>query len=171
MKEDEILDELKAMRRQLDSIGGLVHGIYRRSKPGPRQPELPGLVADDSPLPEPGEIEPGEIARSLPRRWCNTVRVYEALWEKFNDWEDSVPMSEVFKEDTLAAIAKKTSRPIQPQTVARMMTALRRAGAIRRDTHNRRGFQLALPPSDELREKVEAEANRMNAHKAKEVPA
>ena len=166
MKEDEILDELKAMRRQLDSIGGLVHGIYRRSKPGPRQPELPGLVADDSPLPE-----PGEIARSLPRKWCNTVRVYEALWEKFNDWEDSVPMSEVFKEDTLQAIAKRTSRPLLPQTVARMMTALRRAGAIRRDAHDRRGFQLALPPSDELREKIEAVADRLNAHKAKEVPA
>jgi hypothetical protein len=162
---------------QFNTILSLLRGIYRRigEVRALRQPPLPGLAPDDTRNDAPDGCEwtlpaPGEIARSLPRKWCNTVKVYEALWEKFNDWEDSVPMSEVFKEDTLAAIAKKTSRPIQPQTVARMMTALRRAGAIRRDAHNRHNWFIFLP-TDLLREAVEREANRMNAHKAKEVPA
>lgn len=164
MKEDEILDELKAMRRQLDSIGGLVHGIYRRSKPGPRQPELPGLVADDSPLPQ-----PGEIARSLPRKWCNTVRVYEALWDQV---VGAIPfeVAELYKPSALDVVAERTSRRLKPQTLARMMLALSRAGAAVHPD-GRRGVWKLVYPSDELREKVEAEANRMNAHKAKEVPA
>ena len=165
MKEDEILDELKAMRRQLDSIGGLVHGIYRRSKPGPSQPPLPGLVADETPLPP-----AGEIARTLPRRWCNTVRVYEALWEKFGGRVCGATVSDLFLPDAQEAIAKKTSRTIQPQTVSRMLSALSRAGAASRLPHNRRRW-VFVEPTDELREKVEAEANRMNAHRAKEVPA
>lgn len=163
MKEDEILDELKAMRRQLDSIGGLVHGIYRRSKPGPRQPELPGLVADDSPLPE-----PGEIARSLPRRWCNTVRVYEALWEVFGSEEFDV--AKIFGEKPMGEVVKRTGGRVKPQTVARMLTALRRACAGSNPRGNRTMWRLEKP-TDELRERVEAQANLMNAHRAKEVPA
>ncbi len=161
MKEDEILDELKAMRRQLDSIGGLVHGIYRRSKPGPRQPELPGLVADDSPLPE-----PGEIARSLPRKWCDTVKVFEALWAVFDD--HLFDTTDLFSPKAAAAIAEATQRVHRPQTVSRMVTEFVRAGAAKRPG---RGLVRLSEPTDELRERIEEEARKRNAHKAKEVPA
>ena len=54
--QNPILAELKAMRKQLVTIGNLVHGLYRRSKGAPTQPPIPGLVADDTPMPRAGEI-------------------------------------------------------------------------------------------------------------------
>lgn len=159
-----------------DSILGNVRGLYRRAKPGPVQPPIPGLVApDDSKNDAPdGHVwtmpPPGEIARSLPRQWCNTVRVWEALWERYGDRACGTPVSELFEPATQEAIAKKTSRTILPQTVSRMLTALARAGAASRLPHNRRRW-VFVEPTDTLREAVEREANRMNAHKAKEVSA
>ena len=155
MKEDEILDEFKAMRRQLDSIGGLIHGIYRRSKPGPSQPPLPGLVADDSPLPE-----PGEIARSLPRRWCNTVRVYEALWERYG--EQAFTHAQLFVPGVGAMVRSATGRELLPQTLSRMMVDVVRAGAAEQVGRGR--FRL-MEPTDERREAVENAAVKHPATK------
>lgn len=143
-----------------ESILGNVRGLYRRSGPAPRQPNLPGLAADESPMPE-----PGAIARSLPRRWCNTVKVYDALWEVFGD--RPFGSEDLFGEEAREAVRKATNGRIKPQTVARMMTALRRARAAGKVLRSN-GRWFLREPTDALREAVEAEADRLNAHAAKE---
>ena len=157
-EQNSVLAELKAMRKQLVTIGNLVHGLYRRAKGMPTQPPIPGLGDDDSPMPQ-----PGEIAKSLPRRWSNTVKVYEALWEAFHNYR--FRSDDLFGEAALYEIRKATDGRIKPQTVARMMTALRRAGVAVRESRSEWGL---YPPTDERREAVEREADKLNAHKAKE---
>ena len=153
-----ILAELLAtVEKRLATIEGNVHGLYRHSK-APVQPPIPGLGDDDSPMPQ-----PGEIAKSLPRRWSNTVKVYEALWEAFHNYR--FRSDDLFGEAALYEIRKATDGRIKPQTVARMMTALRRAGVAVRESRSERGL---YPPTDERREAVEREADKLNAHKAKE---
>ncbi len=153
--------DISRLANTVESILSNVRGIYRRAKPGPVQPPLPGLVADDSPMPA-----PGEIAKRLPRRWCNTVRAYEALWDQA---VGAIPfeVAELYKPTVLDVVAERTSRRLKPQTLARMMLALSRAGAAVHPD-GRRGVWQLVYPTDELREKVEAEADRMNAHAAKE---
>lgn len=152
-----------------DSILGNVRGLYRRAKPGPVQPPIPGLVApDDSKNDAPdGHVwtmpPAGEIAKSLPRCWCNTVKVYDALWSEFKNFRFKT--DDLFGETARDAIRKATDGRIKPQTVARMMTALRRAGVAVRESRNEWGL---FPPTDERREAVEREADKLNAHKAKE---
>lgn len=158
MSDPAILAELKKLGKQLTTICNLVHGLYRHSKGAPVQLPIPGLVADDSPMPP-----PGEIARSLPRRWSNTVKVYEALWEAFHNYR--FRSDDLFGEAALYEIRKATDGRIKPQTVARMMTALRRAGVAVRESRSEWGL---YPPTDERREAVEREADRLNAHAAKE---
>lgn len=160
-EQNSVLAELKAMRKQLVTIGNLVHGLSRRAKGMPTQPPIPGLGDDDSPMPA-----PGEIAKSLPRRWSNTVKVYEALWEAFHNYR--FRSDDLFGEAALYEIRKATDGRIKPQTVARMMTALRRAGVAVRESRSEWGL---YPPTDERREAVEREADKLNAHKAKEVSA
>lgn len=162
--QENILAELRNVRMDIsriadlaDSILGNVRGIYRRSKSEPAQPELPGLD-EAAALPE-----PGEIAKSLPRRWSNTVKVYEALWEAFHNYR--FRSDDLFGEAALYEIRKATDGRIKPQTVARMMTALRRAGVAVRESRSEWGL---YPPTDERREAVEREADKLNAHKAKE---
>lgn len=172
MSDPAILAELKKPGKQLTTICNLVHGLYRHSKGAPVQPPIPGLDApDDSANDAPDGCvwtmpPPGEIARSLPRRWSNTVKVYDALWSEFKNFRFKT--DDLFGETARDAIRKATDGRIKPQTVARMMTALRRAGVAVRESRNEWGL---FPPTDERREAVEREANRMNAHKAKEVSA
>ena len=160
--QESILFEIRNLHtdfvRFSESILANVRGIYRRAGKAPVQPPLPGLVADDSPMPA-----PGEIARSLPRKWCNTVKVYDALWGVFENFRFRA--DDLFGEEAREAIRKATDGRIKPQTVARMMTALVRGGAASRENRNEWGL---LPPTDERREAVEREANRMNVHAAKE---
>lgn len=160
--QESILFEIRNLHtdfvRFSESILANVRGIYRRAGKAPVQPPLPGLVADDSPMPA-----PGEIARSLPRKWCNTVKVYDALWSVFHNFR--FRSDELFGEEAREAIRKATDGRIKPQTVARMMTALVRGGAASRENRNEWGL---LPPTDERREAVEREADRLNAHAAKE---
>ena len=162
--QENILAELRNVRMDIsriadlaDSILGNVRGIYRRSKSEPAQPELPGLD-EAAALPA-----PGEIAKRLPRRWCNTVKVYEALWEVTEGVR--LHQDDIFGEAARRAIREATNDRVKPQTVARMMTALRRAGAAFRVDRNE---WILTKPSDELREAVEREADKLNAHKAKE---
>lgn len=157
--QNNILAELKAMRKQLDTVCNLVHGLYRLAKGAPTQMPLPGL-AEDATLPK-----PGEIARNLPRRWSNTVKVYDALWGVFGD--RPFGSEDLFGEEAREAVRKATNGRIKPQTVARMMTALRRARAAGKVLRSN-GRWFLREPTDALREAVEAEADRLNAHKAKE---
>lgn len=158
MQGDLILAELKKIGKQLTTIGNLVHGLYRHSKGAPVQPPIPGLVADDSPMPP-----AGEIARSMPRQWCNTVRVWEALWELFG--AETFFADALFEEKARASVREATDGRVRPQTAARMLTALVRAGAAQRLG---RGAVRLSEPTDERREAVEREADKLNAHKAKE---
>lgn len=164
-----VLAELKAMRKQLVTIGNLVHGLYRRAKGMPTQQPLPGLAPDDTrDAPEGLEWtmpQPGAIARNLPRRWSNTVKVYDALWEVFGD--RPFGSEDLFGEEAREAVRKATNGRIKPQTVARMMTALRRARAAGKVLRSN-GRWFLREPTDALREAVEAEADRLNAHKPKE---
>ena len=151
-----------------DSILGNVRGLYRRAKPGPVQPPIPGLVApDDSKNDAPDGhvwtmLPAGEIARSLPRHWCNTVKVYEALWGVFHNFR--FRSDDLFGETARDAIRKATDGRIKPQTVARMMTALRRAGVAVREGRNEWGL---FPPTDERREAVERDSGREPASEDK----
>ena len=164
--QENILAELRNVRMDIsriadlaDSILGNVRGIYRRSKSEPAQPELPGLD-EAAALPE-----PGAIARSLPRRWCNTVKVYDALWEVFGD--RPFGSEDLFGEEAREAVRKATNGRIKPQTVARMMTALRRARAAGKVLRSN-GRWFLREPTDALREAVEREADKLNAHRPKE---
>ena len=147
---------LTTVEKRLATIEGNVHGLYRHSK-APVQPPIPGLVADDSPMPQ-----SGEIAKSLPRCWCNTVKVYEALWEVFGG--DEFDVAKIFGEKSMSEVVKRTGGRVKPQTVARMLTALRRASAGSNPRGNRTLWILSKP-TDELRARVEAQANLMNAHR------
>lgn len=158
MSDPAILAELKKLGKQLTTICNLVHGLYRRSKGAPTQPPIPGLVVDDTPMPE-----PGEIARSLPHKWSNTVKVYDALWALFA--AETFFADALFEEKARAAVKEATGGRVRPQTAARMLTALVRAGAAQRLG---RGAVRLAEPTDELRAKVEAEADKLNAHAAKE---
>ncbi|MBQ9727339.1 MAG: hypothetical protein IJV65_07525 [Kiritimatiellae bacterium] len=160
--QDAVLAEIRNARADLsrlvdlaDSILGNVRGLYRRAKPSPSQPPLPGLVADDSPLPE-----PGEIARSLPRRWCNTVRVYEALWERYG--EQAFTHAQLFVPGVGAMVRSATGRELLPQTLSRMMVDVVRAGAAEQVGRGR--FRL-MEPTDERREAVENAAVKHPATK------
>ena len=86
-----ILEEIRKLNRKLDTVCNLVHGLYRLAKGGPRQQLIPGIAPDDTAdAPEGFEWtmpKPGEIARNLPRRWSNTVKVYDALWEDLRFFE------------------------------------------------------------------------------------
>ena len=164
--QESVLFEIRNARTDLarlvdlaESILGNVRGLYRRSGPAPRQPNLPGL-AEDASLPQ-----PGAIARSLPRKWSNTVKVYDALWEVFGD--RPFGSEDLFGEEAREAVRKATNGRIKPQTVARMMTALRRARAAGKVLRSN-GRWFLREPTDALREAVEAEADRLNAHAAKE---
>ena len=174
--QEAVLCEIRNARADLarlvdlaESILGNVRGLYRRAKPGPVQPPIPGLVApDDSKNDAPDGCEwtmppAGQIAKSLPRRWSNTVRAWEALWDQA---VGAIPfeIDELYKPAVLDVVAERTSRRLKPQTLARMMLALFRAGAAVHPD-GRRGWWQLVYPTDALREKVEREANRMNAHR------
>lgn len=146
MKEDKI-----------DTVISLLRGIYRRlgEGRGPSQPALPGLVADETPLPP-----AGEIARALPRRWCNTVRVYEALWERYG--EQVFTHAQLFVPGVGAMVRSATGRELLPQTLSRMMVDVVRAGAAEQVGRGR--FRL-MEPTDERREAVENAAVKHPATK------
>lgn len=157
--------DISRLANTVESILSNVRGLYRRAKPGPVQPPLPGLAPDDSKNDAPDGCEwtmpePGEIARSLPRRWCNSVKVYDALWALFA--AETFFADALFEEKARAAVKEATGGRVRPQTAARMLTALVRAGAAQRLG---RGAVRLAEPTDELRAKVEAEADKLNAHR------
>ena len=157
--QEAILAELRNVRVQLVELAGieksirnLVHGLYRRNS-SPVQPPIPGLVADETPMPP-----AGEIARTLPRPWSNTVRVYEALWEVFGG--NVVTSAALFSARSMEAVNAKVGRQLLPQTVSRMTVEIVQAGAASRLG---RGALRLEKPTDELLEKVEEEARKRSA--------
>lgn len=170
--QESILFEIRNLHadfvRFSESILANVRGIYRRAGKAPVQPPLPGLAPDDTRNDAPDGCEwtmpaPGEIARSLPRRWSNTVKVYDALWALFG--AETFFADALFEEKARAAVREATGGRVRPQTASRMLTALVRAGAAQRLG---RGAVRLAEPTDALREKAEAEADKLNAHAAKE---
>ena len=158
--QDAVIAEIRNARADLsrlvdlaESILANVRGIYRRAGKAPVQPPLPGLVADDSPMPA-----PGEIARTLPRQWSDVVKVFDALCERFGAEEFAT--GRTFDAATVAAVNAKTSRAIQPQTVNRMLSYFVVAGAASRP---RRGVFRLEAPTDELRVRIEEEAKTYHA--------
>lgn len=160
-----IHEELVKLNRKVDTICDLLHGLYRHSKAGLVQPALPGLAPDDTRHDAPDGCEwtmppAGQVSRSLPRQWGSTVKVYEALFGVFS--QTRFGTAELFGAKAVAAVFEATKGRIAPQTVARMMSALVRAGAAARPM---RGDFRLLQPTDALREAVEREAARMNARR------
>lgn len=160
-----ILAELLAtVEKRLATIEGNVHGLYRHSK-APVQPPIPGLGDDDSPMPQ-----PGEIAKSLPRRWSNTVKVYEALWER---WEKNghlwFTLADLADKRFLADVHVRTNGRIGFASMSKIVSVLRRSGALCR---GQKGELAVEAPTDEIRERIEAAVALSNAHRpAKEVSA
>jgi hypothetical protein len=101
-------------------------------------PTLPGLPDEDW---TPPDLTPP------PRAWGNTVKFYDALWQKFH--------GEAFKLDALFAapeLADATKGKIGVASYARVLSALVAAKAA-----ERHGRDYALvEPTDALREAVEA---------------
>lgn len=162
--QESILFEIRNLHtdfvRFSESILANVRGIYRRAGKAPVQPPLPGLVADDSPMPA-----PGEIARSLPRRWCNTVKVYEALYERWGKCSLWFTLSDLADKRFLADVHVRTNGRVGFASMSKILSVLRRAGALRRGP---KGELTVEEPTDEIRERIEAAISLSNAHKAKE---
>ena len=120
------------------------------------QPELPGLAQDPS-LPR-----AGQIAKSiLPRRWCNTVKVWEIAYARFRD---GFALEDLADAGFLAEVATATKGKVGFASMGKMLSVLRRAGAVERTDD---GLYRPLQPSDETRELVE----RTAAKKRKEAAA
>ncbi len=171
--QDAVLAEIRNARADLsrlvdlaDSILGNVRGLYRRAKPSPSQPPLPGLVADDSPLPE-----PGEIARSLPRAWRNNVRAYEAAWDHFRRDVFTTKQTRNDKQ-FVEALKERTKGRVDITTFSYYLSDFVNAAAA---TRLKPGVYQLLEPTDERRERIDQETAKRTEKKRtaekKEVPA
>lgn len=154
-----ILEEIKKLNRKLDTVCNLVHGLYRIAKGAPSQPELPGLD-EAAALPE-----PGAIARSLPRKWSNTVKIYEALYERWGKCSLWFTLSDLADKRFLADVHVRTNGRVGFASMSKILSVLRRAGALRRGP---KGELTVEEPTDEIRERIDAAVSLSNAHKPKE---
>lgn len=131
------------------------------------QPELPGLAQDDTRHDAPDGCEwtmppAGQIAKSiLPRRWCNTVKVWEVIHARFRD---GFLLEDLADAGFLAEVSSATNGKVGFASMGKMLSVLRRAGAVERTDD---GLYRPLPPRDETRELVE----RTAAKKRKEAAA
>ena len=132
---------------QLAMLGGIVQRASGVAPHGAR-PTQAALPLDD------GLPAPGEVARRIaaaPRAWGNSVKFYEAVWDKFGGSEFG--LGDLFAARD--AIAEATKGRIGLSTYQRVLSALVRAGAA---TRRRRAYRLRQP-TDELREAVERVRN------------
>lgn len=130
----------------------------------PVQADLPGIAQQDTAdLPsglrwvnEPGvAYKPGDIAKQIakkPRTWCNTVKVYEYLAGSF---AGSFTLNDMIHRE--AEISARTKGKIGIASYSRIISTLKRAGAIYRTGRN---SYIPLMPTDELRETVERVAKK-----------
>ena len=127
------------------------------------QENLPGIGQDDtSGLPsglrwvnEPGvAYKPGDIAKEIakkPRTWCNTVKVWEWLADKYTVFS----LCDMARD--VGEISRITNGRISAASYSRIVSTLKRAGAIYKTTRN---TYMPLKPTDELREAVERVAKK-----------
>ena len=114
-------------------------------------------VGDPAPKPEQAtlDLEPGTIAREIakkPRTWCNTVKVWEWLAGAF---AGSFTLNDMIRRE--AEISARTKGKIGIASYSRIISTLKRAGAIYRTGRN---SYIPLRPTDELREAVERVAKK-----------
>ena len=148
----------------------LIAGIYRRlgeltdalrkfsAKPAPATTEPTQAVLD---------LEPGTIAKEIaakPHEWCNTEKVYEAIWEHFGKDGRTFALADLIRnEDFLADVCEATKNRVRPESLSKMLSVTTRAGA----TYTiRKGVYRCCQPTEERRVAVE-----LVAQKRKEVAA
>ena len=153
----EALRLLRSIAETLVLIGGIVERASGVAPVGakPTQAALP--LGDGLPV-------PGDIARRIaaaPRKWGNAVKWYDAAWREFGSKAFGI-------EDTFAnsMLAAATNGKVGVASYARVLSALVKAGAaIRGREPNEPAFVAGKnefrlrPPTDELREAVEAARN------------
>ena len=128
----------------------------------PEQPPLPGMPEDD--------WTPPEIEAKKPREWCNTVRVYEAIWKHFGTKFKAFNLADLCRDDHfLSSVAAATRNRVSPASLSKLISVMRRASAIYLDEKGfyGKGYYRCNEPTDELREAVERTAKKRAA--AKEV--
>lgn len=134
----------------------IVAGIYRRL--GKLTEALRLSSAKPAPAAEPTQatldLEPGSIAREIaakPRTWCNTVKVWEWLADKYTVFS----LCDMARD--VGEISRITNGRISAASYSRIVSTLKRAGAIYKTTRN---TYMPLKPTDELREAVERVAKK-----------
>ena len=107
-------------------------------------------------VPEQGELPlAGCVLAHKPRAWGNTVKVYEYLAGSF---AGSFTLKDMLHRET--EITHRTGGKIGVATYQRVLSALVRAGAATR----KGGAYTLRPPTDQLREAVEAARNTRKEH-------
>lgn len=121
----------------------------------PEQPPLPGMPVEDWTQPQ--------IEAKKPREVCNTVRVWEILFDQFGYSHTTI--DDVLADRELwAKILIGTKNKVHTGSFSRILSTLDRAGAAARRPG---GLFHVEKPTDELREAVEQTAKKRVA--AKEV--
>lgn len=123
----------------------------------PEQPPLPGMPEDD--------WTPPQIDAKKPREWCNTVKVWEILFDKLGCSHTTIE-DVLCDRELWTKIAVFTKHKVHAGSFSRILSTLDRAGAAERKPG---GLFHVEKPTDELREAVERTAKKRAA--AKEVSA
>ena len=142
---------LGSIAENLVLLGGVVERASGVSPHGAR-PTQAALPMNDG-LPAPGEV--AHRIAAAPRAWGNTVKVYEYLAGSF---AGSFTLKDMIHRE--AEISARTKGKIGIASYSRIISTLRRAGAIYRTSRN---SYIPLMPTDELREAVELVRNAKGA--------
>lgn len=141
-------EKIAELLTMLGSVVQRATGVSPFSKP--QQPEQATL-----------DLEPGTIAREIaskPRTWCNTVKVWDAIWDLFG--RDGMPITkqELYTSEELPKeIGWKTNNKVGIESLSKILSVLVRAGAMERLG---RDAYHSEKPTDELREAVERVARK-----------
>lgn len=163
---DEGRDKIHAaIWRSIDRLAGAIErlsaqllaqaksGDSEPMKTEPVQRTLPGLSAED--------WTPPAIQAAKPREWCNTVKVYDWLKDHFTGAFTLLDMMNYAGD-----ITEATGGKVREASFARILSTLRRAGAIYLNDVNGKLYVATPVNMDELRETIER-----TAKKRKEVAA
>lgn len=164
----ELARSVKLLAIALERSFGPVSVEVKNGKPV--QADLPGIAPHDTAdLPsglawvnEHGfAYKPGDIAKQIakkPRTWCNTVKVWDAIWDLFG--RDGMPITkqELYTSEELPKeIGWKTNNKVGIESLSKILSVLVRAGAMERLG---RDAYHSEKPTDELREAVERVAKK-----------
>lgn len=141
MTEKELSDLLSFSKGTYRLLKDEVVPLLRRIAP-PSQGDLPGI---DLPAPASREAPPPP-----PRRWGNSVRVYDALHARYG--AGAFTLADLLTDaGALAAVREATGGRVAPASLSAVLSALVRAGAASRE---RRTYRLRAP-TDAIREAIE----------------